>query len=115
MPFFDFKCQSCDGIHEAFLTRYDAPPPICPFCGVITRRIYTVAFTSGDKPMIMPGKEYNSFSSDCYNHPDHPKGSRMWRKFGYNCQRGEDAGKLEKIPGGDGIEKSIKAFERAGQ
>jgi len=113
MPYFDFKCQSCDKIHEAFLSRYDAPPPVCPFCGVLTRRIYTVSISSGDKPIIIPGCDCHNINSDRYNHPDKPNGARMWNQFAYQCEKAEDAGKTPKIPG-DNVHLSIEAFQKAG-
>jgi putative FmdB family regulatory protein len=115
VPFFDFKCADCGYIHEGFVLRYDLPTPCCPNCGGSTKRIYTVAFTSGDKPMIIPGCDCHNVNSDRYNHPDHPNGARMWYKFARQCEDAEKAGRLEKIPGGDGVEKSIEAFKRAGQ
>jgi putative FmdB family regulatory protein len=113
MPFFDFKCQSCDEIHEAFLTRYDNPPPVCPKCGVITRRIFTVAWTSGDKPTIIPGCDCHNINSDRYNHPDRPNPARGWYQFAHKCENAEIEGKTPKLHG-DNVHLSIEAWKRAG-
>jgi hypothetical protein len=82
---------------------------------VITRRIYTVAFSSGDKPMILPGKTYHDVSSELYVHPDRQNGARMWYKFAHQCEDAEGRGKLKKLPKGkDNVHLSINAFKAAG-
>jgi len=112
MPFFDFKCQSCDKIHEAFLSCYDAPPPVCPFCGVITRRIYSVAWSSGDKPMCLPGTSCNDPKSDRYANPDNPNPARRWYQEALRNQDAEDRGTMPKMD--DHVDLAIEAWRRDG-
>jgi putative FmdB family regulatory protein len=39
MPFYDFRCKTCEHVFEV-MQKWDAPPPACPECDNASKKVF---------------------------------------------------------------------------